>query len=233
MKFERIETKLIGLITVTLIALLAVSMFLVIHTVEGNMKEDFNRKNHLELNNLATIAGPLINEFDFNAIERELNVALADEDIYYIVVTDEKGTLIRSKFKSAQGVPVSSEYLVEEDKLVYFNGVDVGRLQIGFSLVRINQKIRRLELIMTLLLIGSFLVLSIVIYNFTERLIIKPINELTDGVIHISEGDFSYRIPTERNDQFGELTRAFNQMGGDLESKTKAMRSGIQNKSDC
>jgi PAS domain S-box-containing protein len=196
MRFERIETKLIALITVALVALVAVSMFFVIHSVEGSMREDFNSKK---------IVGNLIYEYDFNAIDRELEVALEDKDVYYAIVTDEKGTLIRSKFKPAGGTPISSEYLVEEDRVITFNGVDVGNLQMGFSLVRINQEIRELEKIMA------------------ERLIIKPINELIDGVRHISKGDFSYQIPTERNDQFGELTGAFNQMSAELKSKTEAI----------
>jgi methyl-accepting chemotaxis protein len=205
MRFERIETKLIALITVALVALVAVSMFFVIHSVEGSMREDFNSKNNQELANLAKIVGNLIYEYDFNAIDRELDVALEDKDVYYAIVTDEKGTLIRSKFKPAERTPISSEYLVEEERVITFNGVDVGNLQMGFSLVRINQEIRELEQIMALLLIASFLLLSYLTYFHAERLIIKPINELIDGVRHISKGDFSYQIPTERNDQFGEL----------------------------
>jgi len=220
-KFDRIETKLIILIAVALITLVAVSMVFVIYYVEGRMREDFRNKNNLELNSLAMIAGPLIYEYDFSAIERELDVIMRDEDVYYVGVVDEAGTTIRSK---GTDETIARENLVEKEVDIFYEGETVGRLKMYFSLVRINEEIQKLELIMALIFVTSFLILASLTYFFSRRLIVKPINELTDGVKHISQGDFDYRIPLERKDQLGELAASFNQMAKNLEKSQGALR---------
>lgn len=221
MRFDRIETKLIILMAVPLIVLVAVSMFFVIYYVEGRMREDFQNKNNLELNSLAMIVAPLIYEYDFNAIERELDVIMKDKDVHYVIVMDETGTTIRSK-----GVdePTATENLVEKETDILHQGEIVGRLKMRFSLLRIDQEIQKLELITVLLFISSFLVLVFLTYFFSRRLIIKPINELTDGVKHISKGDFDYQAPLKRKDELGELAASFNQMAKNLDKSHRALR---------
>jgi len=221
MRFDRIETKLIVLMAVPLIALVAVSMFFVIYYVQGRMREDFQNKNNLELNNLAVIVAPLIYEYDFNAIERELDVIMEDEDVHYAIVMDEAGTTIRSK--GVDG-PTAGENLIEKEIDIFYQGETVGKLEMRFSLLRIDQEIQKLELITVLLFVTSFLVLALLTYFFSRRLIIKPINKLTDGVRHISQGDFDYRTPLKRKDQLGELAVSFNQMAKNLEKSQRALR---------
>ena len=46
------------------------------------------------------------------------------------------------------------------------------------------------------------------------RWILKPVRWLSDGVRQVSSGNFDYRMPVKRLDEFGTLAEAFNSMTG-------------------
>jgi class 3 adenylate cyclase len=47
----------------------------------------------------------------------------------------------------------------------------------------------------------------------------KPINQLVGGVLAIANGDLNQEIKSDRNDELGELTSAFNEMAASLREK--------------
>ncbi len=83
-----------------------------------------------------------------------------------------------------------------------------------------------LALIGTTLLIGFFFVM-----------VIRPLEEMRDGIRRMSEADFRVRLPVRRNDEFGELGRGFNSMAdrlediyGKLEQRVEEKTRDIENK---
>jgi len=66
---------------------------------------------------------------------------------------------------------------------------------------------------------GLFLLLelaSLVVGIVLSRTITFAVHQLYEGTQHIKEGDFSYRIPVQGNDQLAELTTSFNTMTQNL-----------------
>lgn len=76
------------------------------------------------------------------------------------------------------------------------------------------------------LLIGSLLVVTIAIVvalRLADRLV-RPLGGLVTAAGRVEEGDFSTRVPIERNeDEIGVLAAAFNRMTGRLEEQTGAL----------
>ena len=54
---------------------------------------------------------------------------------------------------------------------------------------------------------------------FLSRLFVKPIHRLEDGARRISAGDFQTTLPVESRDEFGDLTKSFNEMSRSLRVK--------------
>ena len=52
-----------------------------------------------------------------------------------------------------------------------------------------------------------------------SRLFVKPIHRLEDGARRISAGDFQTTLPVESRDEFGDLTKSFNEMSRSLRVK--------------
>ncbi len=59
--------------------------------------------------------------------------------------------------------------------------------------------------------------ISLVIGVSLTRTITRAVFDLYRGTQKVIEGDFSHRIPVQRNDQLGELTTSFNVMTGNVE----------------
>lgn len=66
-------------------------------------------------------------------------------------------------------------------------------------------------LVMLFLILGSILWIS-------RKYVIEPIGELTEGVIALSNGNLEFRVPSDRNNEFGILAVAFNEMANKLKA---------------
>ncbi len=56
-----------------------------------------------------------------------------------------------------------------------------------------------------------------------SRLFVRPIKRLEDGAEQIGTGDYDVKIPVESNDEFGDLTVAFNEMSRSLAVKDQLL----------
>ena len=68
-----------------------------------------------------------------------------------------------------------------------------------------EEKIMFLIVLLTCILLFGYVVI---------RWILKPVMWLNDGVRQVSSGNFDYRMPVKRLDEFGTLAQAFNSMTG-------------------
>ncbi len=63
--------------------------------------------------------------------------------------------------------------------------------------------------VMLLLILGS-------IFWITKKYVIEPISELTEGVTALTNGNLEFNVPSGRNNEFGILAVAFNEMANKL-----------------
>lgn len=72
-------------------------------------------------------------------------------------------------------------------------------------------------LLVTLLLVGSVLILIV------ARYLVRPLKMMTNAATRMSQGDFSVRLPARRGDELGELAQGMNKMALSL-SQLEMMR---------
>jgi diguanylate cyclase (GGDEF)-like protein len=93
----------------------------------------------------------------------------------------------------------------------------------GPSLDHMDQGLQRgadLETFLVVALTGLFGLASGVTVYFRRRMtrdLVRPVEQLRQGVLRLQAGQFGDRIEISRHDELGELAAAFNAMAGDLQ----------------
>lgn len=109
-------------------------------------------------------------------------------------------------------------------------GVDglIGFIYIYVPLAAIQDVFR--ESIPLLIIVGSlfFFVLFLVV-NRAWRSLFKPLQNLQKLSYEVSQGNYSNRIETDRNDEIGQLTKAFNIMSLSLEEQEERKKEFTSN----
>ena len=62
---------------------------------------------------------------------------------------------------------------------------------------------------------------SILVLLRGEAMILQPVERLTEAARHLNEDRFDYRLEWDREDEFGELARAYNNLAGQLQSSER------------
>ena len=94
----------------------------------------------------------------------------------------------------------------------------LGEIHIGLSEEVISAAVAKMQRNLLMLTVVA-LILGVVVALFLSRFLIHPIDALVVGVTAIGEGKLEQRIELERKDEFGVLTRAFNEMAASLWEK--------------
>jgi signal transduction histidine kinase len=67
------------------------------------------------------------------------------------------------------------------------------------------------------------LVLAAAASYYLRRLVVRPVLTVAEASRRLAEGDMSARVPPVRDDEIGDLARAFNSMADSLESSSEAL----------
>ena len=79
------------------------------------------------------------------------------------------------------------------------------------------------------ILVMTLILSSIVMYFFTKKVLIKPLEEINNAAKRIARGDVTNRIIIKTNDEIGELAESFNIMASSLEEVDLKRREFISN----
>jgi two-component system nitrate/nitrite sensor histidine kinase NarX len=81
-----------------------------------------------------------------------------------------------------------------------------------------------------LLLLGLAMIGTVSIIYLLFDMIVAPVTRLQGGLERMRERDFSVRLPVESNDEFGTMTRGFNQMADKLQDSYANLEQRVQTK---
>ena len=81
-------------------------------------------------------------------------------------------------------------------------------------------QLRQMRTILMYIMVGLFGAFLLVSYMLTYRNILKSIVTLQAGAAVIGSGNLDFKIEEKRNDEIGDLSRAFNRMTADLKAVT-------------
>jgi methyl-accepting chemotaxis protein len=94
---------------------------------------------------------------------------------------------------------------------VYVKGKHWGGFRIGFSMVKMEQKIAQLRMQIIGAMLIMLIITSITIF-FVVRRYTRPLLRLTEVARRIADGNLDEEVPIESQDEIGRLAEAFNKM---------------------
>jgi two-component system nitrate/nitrite sensor histidine kinase NarX len=81
-----------------------------------------------------------------------------------------------------------------------------------------------------LALVGLAIAGTVAIMYLSFLLVIRPLTRLQQGIDRMAGGDLSVRVPVESSDEFGQLTRGFNEMAERLAGLYQTLESRVEEK---
>jgi len=137
-------------------------------------------------------------------------VMVEHEDIIQCSFLGLRGERLAHAVKG-QGAPISSFHHFINQPLRSKGGQVMGTLQIGLSLAKLEQQIRRLKrdiLFLAMGVIGVGIILTII---FT-RVLLLPIGKLVTATERVGMGELAMTVDVDSKDEIGDLAKAFNHM---------------------
>ncbi len=116
------------------------------------------------------------------------------------------------------------EQILNLSKPVIFKGKKLGEVNVGISIDFINLLIKkeRASIITVTLIILFFGIVIAVLLGFRFS---RPISQLVKATQEVGHGNYQFKLETKRNDELGNLAKAFNQMSEDLWKKSLMQES--------
>ncbi|MBU3158866.1 HAMP domain-containing histidine kinase [Clostridium frigoris] len=116
------------------------------------------------------------------------------------------------------GTPIMTEAGGFKGSIILYNSID-----------KISSPLKRVYEIIWISAIFAIILSYIVIYYFSQKIIIKPLAEINAVARKISNGDVNKRVYLKSNDEIGELAQTFNFMADSVEKNEKNRREFISN----
>lgn len=165
------------------------------------------------------------------------------DDIVYTLIHDEQGHILTSQYASINyrsprftrtlsGLPRELELpeIIEAIKKkesireisvpVLFDVMPIGKITIGISDYGIRQQIEKSILFVIAINLVVALVLGIVLFIASKKIVLDPVAELARATSTLGGGDLSVRVNVETSGEIRSLVDSFNQMLGNLEKAT-------------
>ncbi len=130
--------------------------------------------------------------------------------------------------QSNLGGALSKSHLVSAHPIIERNGVCVGGVFVCAQSQSITNFVNVMMKAIVLSTASLMLAVLIAIYFITERTVV-PLKNMLKAVKSFSRGQLDARVIVSGNDEFTELSRAFNQMAESLENQENLRRSFLAN----
>jgi serine/threonine protein kinase/HAMP domain-containing protein len=180
---------------------------------------------------------------DWVAIDVFIQEAMKTQDFHDITVIDHAGrvrvssnpALVDHPYQRPTGDVVADAHagvnifryadskgsgVIDFEAPITFQNREIGRVHLGIMERPLNRVARLSLFLMGLLAVVTVLAVIIGSYFIANRYS-KPISLLKDSMAEIGRKRFDYRIAEKRNDEFGELYQAFDDMAQALQSDTE------------
>ncbi|MCY6485704.1 HAMP domain-containing sensor histidine kinase [Clostridium aestuarii] len=121
-------------------------------------------------------------------------------------------------------IPVYS-YIVP----IFNRGMFQGAILFNTAMYEIKEPLKEVYQIIWISAVLAMVLSSIVIYYFSQKIIVRPLSKINNVSDKIAKGDVGKRVDINSNDEIGELAKAFNSMADSLEQVENNRRTFISN----
>jgi eukaryotic-like serine/threonine-protein kinase len=178
------------------------------------------------------------------AIDVSVQEFLRTQDFYGITIVDRKsivrvsndaGSVGQPYQKPAGATPIATrdsgvsvqsyeasggQTVLDFEAPITFQSKEIGRVHLGI-LERPLSKVARLSSFMLALLVVTTVIAVVIATYLIANRFSKPIKLLTDSMAEIGNGHYDYRIAEQRDDEFGQLYRAFDKMAQAIQKSSE------------
>ena len=112
---------------------------------------------------------------------------------------------------------------------ITYRGIFKGSIITNTKLNEIKGPLNKVYNIIWLSAVFAIIVSCVVIYYFSQRIIISPLAQINSVAEKISKGEVDKRVTITANDEIGELANSFNSMANSLEQVENHRREFISN----
>jgi len=173
---------------------------------------------------IAHSLGPALFSTDTQTAQEIITSARRNQDLAFIVVADINEETVaswnidsaggRQYLRAGDGLLSADGRLYSASLPVSYQGQQVGRLYLAFSLDENLHNIASIKKNLILLGIAFF---GVILAFLLSLLITRPLGRVAETADRIARGDMSRRAPVGGDDEVGRLARAFNTMIQNLE----------------
>ncbi|MGH2819374.1 MAG: HAMP domain-containing protein, partial [Actinomycetota bacterium] len=184
---------------------------------DDQVASGFARTEPIEIRVGGRAAGSVVGGF---WLDQEIVDDAGNAQADVAVVVDDRVVASTHDFDGSQKieVPAGSPFEASIDGPARASHADVGEgthIVAWTPLGRVDDVANRVLLTMLLVLLLALTVTAILAY-LLARLIVQPLEELTEGANAVAEGRFDHRIPVRSADEVGQLADVFNDMSDRL-----------------
>jgi signal transduction histidine kinase len=99
-----------------------------------------------------------------------------------------------------------------------FNNQSAGYLYLLSDITTLRQYFYKISLVSGVILIVSLVISSTILTFFMSKSILQPLSQLKQATQKITDGDLNFQLKSSSNDEFGQLTLAFEEMRARLKN---------------
>ena len=117
-----------------------------------------------------------------------------------------------------------------EPKISYVAGFEQWEWIIGTG-IYVNDVREEIWSLALRVIFGSIIaiILAVILISYFSNSLSQPIKKLVSGMEKLADGDLKYRVKVDRNDELGELAKAFNQASSQQQELVKNLLDSIEN----
>jgi len=236
---ESIQVKFLSVIFIIMLATTLAASALIAQNERTQLKQSLLEKGQSLGAYIAKLSrDPLISKdyVQLDSIVKEIN---KDAEVAYAVIQDETGKSLTTNYASLNyqapglkaitaGLPKESELtdiiaaIKKADAAVEFSlpitleGETLGKITMGMSEHKIRRQIANTVVFVLAVNLIVSLVLGLVVYISSKRMIVRPIIQLTELSRKIAHGDIYQKVEITSRDEIGRLMESFSEMSAYL-----------------
>ncbi len=143
-------------------------------------------------------------------LQRIAEKLIEDEDVFFCSVFDKEGKqLVYVAKKETLSDPDLTNQVTQPIRSK--DGRLIGTFQIGFSRVKLNQRMDAMKRDILLVTLGVT-VIGILFTLIMTRVLLRPIEKLAEATERVARGELAQTVDIRSRDEIGDLARDFNQM---------------------
>lgn len=157
--------------------------------------------------------GEYMANFNFMALDHLVEDILKDPEAGFAGFYNEKNELIT---KMQLPASIGSLYVIERRLQLAEDSASLGTLKIGYKKDAVSRSLKKSVTIVAVGTVMAIIFFSLGISIAANRIILNPINRLSEVIGHIAGGDLSRTLDNVSNDELGALAGSLNSMVASL-----------------